>query len=163
MPAQTFRFERWKLVIMVSDNARNAVIAVKLDIIEGCGDAMPARHSGGFRSANARHCGSDNVAEAQGLADQNDFKLDGGANCQLPGTKKIDSRGAMLRVTALSEILRALRRHCEDAFGRFRLARGYSRCSGCTPTAYVGTRTKRRRLLGTKKRRQTQRRYARPR
>src|SRR5229473_3780643 len=73
---------------------RNSVVAVKLDIIEGCGDAMPARHSGGFRSAYTRHRGSDDVAEAQRLADQNDFKLDGGANCQLPGAKKIDSGGA---------------------------------------------------------------------
>jgi hypothetical protein len=72
---------------------RNAVVAVKLNIVEGCGDAMPARHSGGFCSADARQCDSDNVAEAQRLADQNDFKLDGLAKRKLLGTKKIDSGG----------------------------------------------------------------------
>jgi hypothetical protein len=73
---------------------RHSVVAIELDIIEGCGDAMPARHSGGFGSANTRHRDSDNVAEAQGFADQNDFELDGGANRQLPGAKKMDSGGA---------------------------------------------------------------------
>jgi hypothetical protein len=33
--------------------------------------------------------------------------------------------------------------------GRFKMARGYSRCSGCTPTACVGTRTNRRGCPGT--------------
>src|SRR5260370_13032310 len=34
--------------------------------------------------------------------------------------------------------------------GSLRAARGYSRCSGCTPTACVGTRTKRRGCDGTR-------------
>jgi hypothetical protein len=73
---------------------RNAVVAIKLDIVEGCRDAMPGRHSGGLCSAYTRHGDSDNVAKAQGLADQNDFKLDQDANGKLPGAKKIDSSGA---------------------------------------------------------------------
>src|SRR5271154_5552074 len=32
--------------------------------------------------------------------------------------------------------------------GSFKVARGYSRCSGTTPTAWVGTRTKRRGSVG---------------
>src|SRR5271168_5350935 len=35
--------------------------------------------------------------------------------------------------------------------GSLRVARGYSRCSGTTPTAYVGTRTKRRGSVGWSK------------
>jgi len=164
MPAQTISFRKdGSLLLWSQITARNAVIAVKLDIIEGCGDAMPARHSGGFRSANARHCGSDNVAEAQGLADQNDFKLDGGANCQLPGTKKIDSRGADVasdkryrKFFGHSAGTAKTHREVQAGTGIFALfwmhAHGVRRHADKTP-----------RLLGTKKRRQTQRRYARPR
>jgi hypothetical protein len=73
---------------------RHAVVAVKLDIIEGGGDAMPARHGGGFRSANMSHGCHNDIAEAQGLADEHDFQLDGGASRQQPGAKKIDAGGA---------------------------------------------------------------------
>jgi hypothetical protein len=72
----------------------NTVVAIKLDIIEDCGDAMPARHSSGFGSAYTRHRDSNDIAKSQGFADQNDFKLDGGANGKLPGAKKMDSGGA---------------------------------------------------------------------
>src|SRR5437763_1136946 len=72
---------------------RDAVVAVKLDIIEDCSDAMPARHGGRFCSAHTCHGCSDNVAEAQGFAYQHNFQFDRSANRQLPGTQKIDARG----------------------------------------------------------------------
>src|SRR5260370_14937572 len=73
---------------------RDAVVAVKLDFIEGRGDAIPAGHGSGFCSAHARHRCHDDVAEAQGFADQHDFQLDRDADCQLPGAQKIDASGA---------------------------------------------------------------------
>ena len=64
------------------------------------------------------------------------------------GQRKWTPVELMLRVTSVignsSGCPSTLRRR----IGRFRLARGYSRCSGCTPTACVGTRTKRRGCAG---------------
>ena len=73
---------------------RDVIVAVKLDIIEGCGDAMPARHSSGLCAAHMRHGSNDNVSEAQGLAYQHDLKLDRGANRQAHGAEEIDAGGA---------------------------------------------------------------------
>jgi hypothetical protein len=70
------------------------VVPVKLDIIEGCRDAMPAGHGGGFCAAHMRSGRHDDVAEAQRFADQDNFKLNGSANGQLPGAEKIDASGA---------------------------------------------------------------------
>jgi len=123
---------------------RNAVVAAKLDIIEGCGDAIPIWHSGGLCPAHMRHGGNHDVSEAQGLAYQHDVQLDRGANRQLPGAEKIDPVELMLRLTRVignsSGIPPVLRRRS----GRFSVARGYSRCSGSTPMACVGTRRNRR-------------------
>src|SRR6267378_3430652 len=73
---------------------RNAIVAVKLDIIEGCGDAIPARHISGLCAAHLRHRSNHHVSEAQGLAYQHDLKLDRGANRQMDGAEKIDAGGA---------------------------------------------------------------------
>jgi len=70
------------------------VIAVKLDVIKGGRDAMPAGHSRGFGAAYMSHGSHDYVAEPERFADQNNFKLDGSSDRQLPGAEKIDSRGA---------------------------------------------------------------------
>ena len=94
MAGQLRRFVRKRTDLWPQITGRNSVVAIKFDIIKGCGDAVPTRHGGGFRSANTRHGNGYNIAKAQGLADQNDFKLDGGTNCQLPGAQKIDSGGA---------------------------------------------------------------------
>ena len=72
----------------------NVVVAVKLDIIKGGGDAKPAGHGGGLRSAHMRHGGDDDVAESQRPADQDDFQFDRGADREWAGTKKIDPGGA---------------------------------------------------------------------
>jgi hypothetical protein len=162
VPAQTIRWKRTKACDLWSQiTARNAVIAVKLDIIEGCGDAMPPRHGGGFCSANARHCGSDNVAEAQGLADQNDFKLDGGTNCQLPGAKKIDSG----RTDVASD--KRYRKFLRHSSGTAKTHREVQAGTGIFALFWMHAEGVRWHphempsLLGTKKRRQAQRRYAR--
>ena len=70
------------------------VVAVKLDVIKGGGDAMPARHGRGFGAAYMRHGGHDHIAESKRFADQNNFKLDGSTDRQLPGAKKINAGGA---------------------------------------------------------------------
>jgi len=82
MDALDLRFEK---------TGRNVIVAVKLDIIEGCGDAMPAGHSSGLRTTDMRHGSNDYVSEAQGFAYQDDLKFDRGANRQSPGAKKIDA------------------------------------------------------------------------
>src|SRR6266481_1879138 len=70
---------------------RNAVIPVKLDVIEGGGDSKPAGRPSGFCPAHMSHRCNDDVAESQRPADQYDFKLDRGANRQLPGGSEIDA------------------------------------------------------------------------
>jgi hypothetical protein len=73
---------------------RDTVVAVKLDIVEGCSDAIPAGHNGGLCSAYMSHRCNDDVAEAQGPAYKHNFKLDRGSYRQLPGAEKKDSGGA---------------------------------------------------------------------
>src|SRR5258708_3706872 len=82
MSARDLRFEKTR---------RNAVVAVKLDIIEYRGDAIPAGHRSGLCTAHMRHGSNHHVPEAQGLAYQYDLKLDRSANRQLPGAEKIDA------------------------------------------------------------------------
>ena len=62
-------------------------------IIEGSGDAIPARHGNGLRSAYVRHSCHHDIAEPERPAHQNDFKLDRGADRELPGAEKIDASG----------------------------------------------------------------------
>ncbi len=66
------------------------VVAVKLNIIEGCGDAIPAGHGCGFCPADMRPRYNDDVSESQGFAYEHDLKLDRYANCQVLGAQKID-------------------------------------------------------------------------
>jgi len=73
---------------------RNAIVAVKLDIIESCGDAIPAGHSSGLCAAHMRHRSNHDVSEAQGLAYQYNLKLDRGANRQVQGAEEKDAGGA---------------------------------------------------------------------
>src|SRR6266581_3442361 len=70
---------------------RDAIVAIELDIIEGCGDAKPAGHGRGLYSTYARHRFHDDVAETQGFADQHDFQFDRSSNCKLPGAQKINA------------------------------------------------------------------------
>ena len=72
---------------------RNAIVTVKLDIIERSGDAVPAGHSYGLCSAYVRHSCHHDIAEPQRPAHQNDFKLNRGADRELPGAEKIHASG----------------------------------------------------------------------
>src|SRR6266436_4407186 len=65
MDALDLRFEK---------TGRNVIVAVKLDIIEGCGDAMPAGHSSGLRTADMRQGSNDYVSEAQLFIDDQPMK-----------------------------------------------------------------------------------------
>lgn len=70
------------------------VVAVKLDVIKGGGDAIPTGHGGRFCAAHMRHGGHNDVAEAEWLADQDNFEFNGCADRQLPGAEKINPSGA---------------------------------------------------------------------
>jgi hypothetical protein len=70
------------------------VVAVKLNVVKGGGDAMPAGHSRRLGAAYMRHGGHDNIAESERFADQNNFEFNGGADRQLPGAEKINAGGA---------------------------------------------------------------------
>jgi hypothetical protein len=70
---------------------RKAVVAVKLNVIEGRGDTVPAGHSGGFGAAHMRARHHDDAAEAQRLVDQYDFKFERSADGEMSGAEKIDA------------------------------------------------------------------------
>jgi hypothetical protein len=70
------------------------IVAVKLDVIEGCGDAVPAGHGGGFDAADMRPGEHHHVAEAERFADQHNFEFDRGTDCQLPGAEEVGTSGA---------------------------------------------------------------------
>jgi hypothetical protein len=70
------------------------VVAVKLDVIKGGGDAIPTGHGSRFGAAHMRHGGHNDVAEAERFADQDNLEFDGSANRQLPGAEKINPCGA---------------------------------------------------------------------
>jgi len=55
---------------------RNVVVAIKFEIVEGCGDSEPARHGGRFDAGDAGVADNDHVTAAHGPADQNDFEFD---------------------------------------------------------------------------------------
>jgi hypothetical protein len=69
------------------------VVAVKLDVIKGGSDAMPAGHGRGFGAAYMSHGGHDHIAESERFTDQNNFEFNGSANRQLPGAEKINAGG----------------------------------------------------------------------
>src|SRR5260370_41455451 len=50
------------------------VVAVELNIIEGCGNAIPAGHGCGFCPADMRHRYNDDVPESQWFAYQHNLK-----------------------------------------------------------------------------------------
>ncbi len=54
---------------------RKAVIAIKLNVVESRSDAEPARHGGRLGAANARHRDQDDISQAQGFTDEDDFKF----------------------------------------------------------------------------------------
>jgi hypothetical protein len=80
--------------LRIQKAGRKVVVPVKLNIVERSGDAVPAGRSSGFRAANVRHGGHDDISAAQRFSDENDLQFNGSAGRQLPGAKKIDARRA---------------------------------------------------------------------
>lgn len=54
---------------------RQAVVAIKLNVVEGRSDAEPAWHGGGLCTANTRHRDQDDISQAQGFTDEDHFKF----------------------------------------------------------------------------------------
>ena len=54
---------------------RKAVIAIKLNVVESRSDAEPAWNGGRLCAANARHRNQDDISQAQGFTDEDDFKF----------------------------------------------------------------------------------------
>jgi len=122
----------------------DVVVTVEFQVFKGSGNPEPARHGRGFSSRYTRLADDDYVAAAHRPADQHHFQFDRSLRRQIARTKKKYAgrtdvaRPQGNRKVSGSAVDTAQRR------GRRRLARGYSRCSGKTPTAWVGTRAKRR-------------------
>ena len=70
------------------------IVAIEFQIVEGSGDAKPARHGCGFDANDASFADDDHVAAAHGTADQNNFEFDGGSDSELPGAEEKDAGGA---------------------------------------------------------------------
>jgi len=107
----------------VSETGRNAIVAVKLDVIEGCGDAMPARHSSGLCAAHMRHRSNDNVSEAQGLLTST---ISSSIEVQPPGAwaEEIDARGAHVASDQCNRKCLGHSAVLRRRSGRFSVARG---------------------------------------
>src|SRR6266436_5081508 len=54
---------------------RQAVVAIKFDVVEGRSDAEPTRHGGRLCAANARHRDQDDISQAQRFTDEDHFKF----------------------------------------------------------------------------------------
>src|SRR5882724_4316017 len=62
---------------------RQAVVAIKFNVIEGRSDAEPTRHGGRLDTANARPGDHDHVPQAHGFTDEDDFELNGSTSGEL--------------------------------------------------------------------------------
>jgi hypothetical protein len=71
--------------------ARNIVVAIEFQFVEGCCDAKPAGHGGRFNTRDASFTDDDDVSPAHGAADENDFEFNLSFECELAGTKKKDA------------------------------------------------------------------------
>jgi len=72
----------------------NLVVAIKFQIVEGSGNAKPARCGSGFDADDASFAADDHVAAAHRAADQDNFEFDGGGDSELPGAEEKDAGGA---------------------------------------------------------------------
>ena len=71
--------------------AGNIVVAIEFQFVEGCCDAEPARHGGGFDTRDTSFADDDDVSPAHGAADENDFEFNLRFECELAGAKKKDT------------------------------------------------------------------------
>ena len=79
---------------MLQETRGKAVVAVKFDVVECSGDTVPAGHRGSFDAPYVGLCDHDYTSKAEGLADQDDFNLNGSSSRELLGAEEIDARGA---------------------------------------------------------------------
>ena len=70
------------------------IVAIELEVVEGGGNTEPARHVGGLHAAHFCDSDGDDVAAAQGTADENDFQFDCGIEFDAFGTKEKDTSRA---------------------------------------------------------------------
>jgi len=78
---------------------RKAVIAIKLNVVESRSDAEPAWNGGRLCAANARHRNQDDISQAQGFTDEDDFKLTRAIETRTTFPKP---RGLLTRTTSSS-------------------------------------------------------------
>ncbi|MGB2898680.1 MAG: hypothetical protein WBB89_05400 [Candidatus Acidiferrum sp.] len=62
---------------------RKAVVAIKLNVVEGRSDAEPAWHGGRLCAANTRYRDQDDISQAQGFTDEDNLKLNGSTSGEL--------------------------------------------------------------------------------
>jgi hypothetical protein len=80
--------------LAIQETGGEAVVAIKLDVVKGGSDTVPAGNGCRFDAAHMGIGDHDDVAQAKGLADENDLDLNGSASGELLGAKEIDARGA---------------------------------------------------------------------
>src|SRR5579864_8299951 len=68
---------------------RNPVIAIKLHIVEGCCDAIPSGHGGGFHAPHVRHRNDHHTAASHRTAHKNDLQFNRGSGSQFLGAEEI--------------------------------------------------------------------------
>jgi len=70
---------------------RQAVVAIKLNVVEGRGDAEPAWHGGRLCAANARPRDQDDISQAQGFTDEDHFKFNRSSDDQGLRSKEVNA------------------------------------------------------------------------
>src|ERR1700745_4020823 len=71
----------------------HVVVAIEFQVVEGCGDAEPARHGRGFKACDSGFADDDDVSAAHGAADQDDFQFDLSTESQFARAKEKDTAG----------------------------------------------------------------------
>ena len=75
----------------LEETGGDAIVAVELHVIEGGGDSVPTGRGGGFTALHVSRGGEDNVTVPHGLADENDFHLQRGANGERSGAEEVNA------------------------------------------------------------------------
>lgn len=78
----------------LEETGGDAIVAIELHIIEGSGDSAPSGRGSGLTTLHASSGGENNAPAPHGLADENDFYLERGADDERFGAKEIDAGGA---------------------------------------------------------------------
>src|SRR5205814_1576308 len=70
------------------------IVAVEFQFVEGCCDAKPSGHGGGFNASDSRLTDDNHIAAAHGAADEDHFELDLSASSQFARTEEENAAGA---------------------------------------------------------------------